>query len=203
MVYLQSRMLCLVRSCNSLVLVWCYLAFFLTSWVMEKGMCRFSLKMTPQLGRARSSLAERVRLSDDLHQQGKWCEKDNLWFGKTWRIGICESKPSREARVHFTGDFYESAWQTFVKWHRCIWCCCCFKALVGEGLQMFVGWDEYFVHFSNGTLTFLWGAHTWWKIPWPSTNSSLEQFGGSFAARPRAVLSWAAILVEATQVWTF
>lgn len=35
------------RFCNSLVFVWCYLAFFLTSRMMEKGMCRFSLKMIP------------------------------------------------------------------------------------------------------------------------------------------------------------
>lgn len=32
---------------------------------------------------------------------------------------------------------------------------------------------------------------------------SPEQFGGSSAGRPRAVLSWASILVEATQVWTY
>lgn len=31
-----------------------------------------------QLGRAHSSLAERVRISDDLHKLGKWCEKDDL-----------------------------------------------------------------------------------------------------------------------------
>jgi len=34
----------------------------------------------PQPGRARSSLAERVRLLDDLAQAGKVCEKDDLWF---------------------------------------------------------------------------------------------------------------------------
>lgn len=28
-------------------------------------------------------------------------------------IGICESKPSREVRVLFTGDFYESSGANF------------------------------------------------------------------------------------------
>lgn len=43
-----------------------------------KGNVQVQSEDDPQLGRARSSLAERVRLSDDLHQLGKWCEKDNL-----------------------------------------------------------------------------------------------------------------------------
>lgn len=46
-------------------------------------------------------------------------------------------------------------------------------------------------------------SSTWWRIPWPRTNISLEQFGGCSAARPCAVLSGAPILVEATQVWTY
>lgn len=91
-----------------------------------KGNVQIQSEDDPQLGRAWSSLAERVRISDDLHKLGKWCEKDNLWLGKTWMIGICES--SREARVCFTGDFYGSVGQTFVKWHRCIWCCCWLEA---------------------------------------------------------------------------
>lgn len=57
--------------------------------------------------------------------------------------------------------------------------------------------------FTDETLTFLRGAHTLWKIPWPGTEIFLEQFGGSFAARPRALpSSWARIPGEEAQVWS-
>lgn len=43
-----------------------------------KGKVQIHSEDKPQLGRARSSLAERVKISDGLHKLGKWYEKENL-----------------------------------------------------------------------------------------------------------------------------
>lgn len=81
-----------------------------------------------------------------------------------------------------------------------------------DGFDAAAGWRRsadlrgvrwVFCSFLIEKLTFLWGARTWWKIPCPKTNPSLEEFGGSSADRPWAVLSRASNLVEATQVWTY
>lgn len=57
---------------------WLLFGIFLNFLDDGKGNVQIQSEDDLQLGRARSSLAERDRTSDDLHKLGKWCEKDSL-----------------------------------------------------------------------------------------------------------------------------
>lgn len=80
MVHLQSRRLFLVRFCKGLVLVWCYLVFSLTAWMMEKRICRLNLQLTPSWVGLAVAWLRGSGFQMTLYKLGEWCEKDNLWF---------------------------------------------------------------------------------------------------------------------------